>query len=128
MADRLVLLDGNSLIFRAFHALKDHPLTSPQGELVNATYGFTMMLMRALDELKPPHVGAAFDTPKPTFRHERFDAYKGTRPPMPDGLSHQFARVYQVLDVLHIPVFRFDGLEADDLLGTMADRTAEQGV
>lgn len=91
MAERILLLDANSLIYRAFHALP--PLTSPSGELTNATYGFTMMLLRAMGDLQPTHVVAAFDTPRPTFRHERFDAYKGTRPPTPDGLGHQFARV-----------------------------------
>src|SRR5581483_3471179 len=126
MADLLIALDGNSLIHRAFHALP--PLTSPSGELTNATYGFTMMLLRALGDLHPTHVAAAFDTPRPTFRHERFDAYKGTRPPTPDGLSHQFQRVFEVLEALHVPIFRVDGLEADDLLGTIADRATERGL
>ncbi|MBM2812340.1 MAG: polymerase, partial [Chloroflexi bacterium] len=120
----IVLVDGNSLVHRAFHALP--PLTSPKGELTNATYGFTMMLLKAIDDLHPTHIAAAFDTPRPTFRHERFDAYKGTRAPTADGLRPQFPRVLEVLDVLHIPVFRQDGLEADDLLGTLADLAAAQ--
>src|SRR5436305_4978575 len=128
MADKLAILDGNSLIYRAFHALSQNPLTSPKGELVNATYGFTMMLLRAIQDLHPTHIGAAFDTPRPTFRHVRFDAYKGTRPPTPDGLGHQFATVFDVLEALKIPVFMIDGLEADDLLGTMADRASESGA
>jgi len=126
MTELIALLDGNALVHRAFHALP--PLTSPKGELVNATYGFTMMLLRALQDLHPTHVAAAFDTPKPTFRHERFDAYKGTRPPTPDGLGHQFATVFEVLEALKIPVYQLDGLEADDLLGTMADRSVEAGL
>jgi DNA polymerase I len=126
MPDRILLLDSNSLIFRAFHALP--PLTSQSGELTNATYGFTMMLLKSITDLSPTHVAAAFDTPKPTFRHERFDAYKGTRAPMPDGLRPQFARVMQVLETLNIPIIRVDGLEADDILGTLADRASAAGM
>ncbi|MEA2642279.1 MAG: polymerase, partial [Chloroflexota bacterium] len=107
MTDVLMLLDGNALVHRAFHALPQ--LTSPKGDLVNATYGFTMMLLRAIQDLHPTHIGAAFDTPKPTFRHVRFDAYKGTRPPTPDGLGRQFATVFEVLEALKIPVFTLDG-------------------
>lgn len=126
MPDRLLLIDANSLIFRAFHALP--PLTSPSGELTNASYGFTMMLLRAIEDLKPTHIVAAFDTPKPTFRHERFNAYKGTRPPLPDGLGPQFARVIQILEAFHIPVVRVDGLEADDIIGTLATRAVAAGM
>ena len=126
MPDKIVLLDGNSLVHRAFHALP--PLTNAKGELLNATYGFTMMLLRALGDIRPSHIAAAFDTPRPTFRHKRFEAYKGTRPPMAEGLGPQFARVDEVLDVLHVKTYRHDGLEADDLLGTLADRSAEQGL
>ncbi len=126
MARTLIALDGNSLIHRAFHALP--PLTSTKGELTNASYGFATMLTRALSDLHPTHIAAAFDTPRPTFRHERYDAYKGTRPPTPDGLGHQFQRVFEILDILHIPVFRIDGLEADDLLGTMATRGPELDI
>src|SRR5512132_3722235 len=100
MADMILIMDGNSLVHRAFHALP--PLTNAKGELLNATYGFTMMLLKAIGDLKPTHVAAAFDTPRPTFRHERFSAYKGTRPPMAEGLGPQFQRVDQVLDVLRV--------------------------
>jgi DNA polymerase I len=126
MSDKIVLLDGNSLVHRAFHALP--PLTNTSGELLNATYGFTMMLLRAIGDIRPTHVATCFDTPRPTFRHQRFGAYKATRPPMAEGLGPQFGRVDQVLDVLHIHSYRHDGLEADDLLGTLADRSAEQGL
>ncbi len=126
MTDRVLLLDSNSLIYRAFHALP--PLTSQSGELTNATYGFTMMLLRAIGDLNPTHIVAAFDTPKPTFRHQRFEAYKGTRAATPDGLGHQFARVMEVLEALHVPIVRVEGLEADDILGTLADRAAAAGM
>ncbi len=127
MADTLVALDANSLIHRAFHALPPE-MTSRTGEMTNAVYGFTMMLLKVTNDLKPTHIAAAFDTPKPTFRHERFDAYKATRPPTPDGLFQQFARVDQVLQALRVRAFRQEGLEADDLLGTIADRAAALGV
>lgn len=127
MTDTLVALDANSLIHRAFHALP-LDLTSPKGELTNATYGFTMMLLRAMADLRPTHVAAAFDTPKPTFRHERFEAYKGTRPATPDGLVGQFQRVAEVLGAFHVPIFQLDGLEADDILGTLAARAVQRGL
>src|SRR6266567_3255363 len=116
MPDTLALLDGNSLVYRAFHALPQE-LTSNTGELANAVYGFIMMLMRAQADLKPTHIAAAFDTPKPTFRHEKYDQYKATRSAMPDGLSHQFGRVYELLEAFRIPMFRYEGVEADDLIG-----------
>jgi DNA polymerase-1 len=126
LANTLIAIDGNSLIHRAFHALP--PLTSPKGDLTNASFGFTNMLIRVMGDLHPTHAAAAFDTPRPTFRHQRYDAYKGTRPPTPDGLSSQFAQVFEVLNALHIPIFRVDGLEADDLLGTMATLAPDLGL
>src|SRR6266545_1059995 len=126
MADTILLFDGNSLVHRAFHALP--PLTNAKGELLNATYGFTMMVLRAAGDFRPTHIAAAFDTPRPTFRHERFEAYKATRPPLAEGLGPQFQRVDQVLAVLHVKTYRQDGLEADDLLGTLSLRAAEQGL
>ncbi len=126
MTDTLALIDGNALVYRAFHALPE--LTSPSGELVNAAYGFAMMLMRAQDDLKPTHLAATFDTPKPTFRHEQYTSYKANRPAMPDGLRHQFQRVYELLEAFRIPSYRLDGVEADDLLGTFAAQAVNQGL
>ncbi|MBI4212683.1 MAG: DNA polymerase I [Chloroflexi bacterium] len=126
MPETIALIDGNSLVHRAFHALPD--LTSPSGELVNAVYGFTMMLMRARDDLKPTHIAAAFDTARPTFRHDQYASYKATRPAMPDGLAPQFDRVREVLEAFRIPVYQLDGVEADDLLGTFARQAVEAGL
>ena len=125
MADTILLFDGNSLVHRAFHALP--PLTNAKGELLNATYGFTMMVLRAAGDFRPTHIAAAFDTPRPTFRHERFEAYKATRPPLAEGLGPQFQRVDQVLDVLHVKTYCQDGLEADDLLQSFARVEVEAG-
>ncbi len=123
---RIVLIDGNALVHRAFHALP--PLTSPKGELVNATYGVASMLLKALQDLHPEYAAAAFDTPVPTFRHREFEAYKAQRGPAPDGLPGQFARVHEFMDAMGIPTFHVDGFEADDVLGTLTRQARDQGV
>ncbi len=126
MADRFVLIDGNALVHRAFHALP--PLTSPKGELVNAVYGVATMLLKVLQEMHPEYAAAAFDTPVPTFRHVEFDGYKAQRGPAPEGLHEQFGRVRELLEDLGIPIYRVDGFEADDLLGTLSRQAQQQGV
>jgi DNA polymerase I len=126
MAGKIALIDGNALVHRAFHALP--PLTSPKGELVNATYGVATMLLKVLQEMHPEYAVAAFDTPVPTFRHVAYHEYKGTRGPAPEGLHEQFGRVHELLDAMGIPTYRADGFEADDLLGTMARQAREAGL
>ncbi|MDE3074573.1 MAG: hypothetical protein KGJ86_04020, partial [Chloroflexota bacterium] len=123
---QLMLIDGHALIYRAFHALP--PLSTTKGELTNAVFGFTSMVLKAIQELQPSHIACTFDRPKPTFRHEEFREYKAQRPAMPSELSGQIKRVRQVVDVLHLPVFEMDGYEADDLLGTLSKQAAEQQV
>ena len=123
---RLVLVDGNALVHRAFHAIG--PLTTSRGELVNATFGFTSMLLTALQMLKPACVAVAFDMAAPTFRHRQFDAYKAQRPRMPDELAAQFVRVRQVVEALGIPIYETPGFEADDVLGTIAAQATAQGL
>lgn len=126
MAAKIALIDGNALIHRAFHALP--PLTSPKGELVNATYGVASMLLKVLPELHPEYAAAAFDTPVPTFRHVDFDAYKAHRGPAPEGLSEQFARVHEFMDAMGIATYHKDGFEADDVLGTLAKQARDLGL
>lgn len=126
MADRIMLVDGHALVYRAYHALP--ALTSPQGKLVNAVYGFVSMLLKACSELKPKYLVAAFDTSRATFRQEAFEAYKGTRAPTPDGLGPQFTDVYRFLEALRVPTYRLEGYEADDLLGTLARQAVERGL
>jgi len=121
-----MLIDGHALIYRAFHALP--PLSTTKGELTNAVFGFTSMVLKAIQELQPEYIACTFDRPKPTFRHEEFKDYKAQRPPMPSELSGQIARVREVVDVLCLPVFELDGFEADDLIGTLAHQSANQGV
>jgi DNA polymerase I len=122
----LVLIDGHSLAFRAFHAIP-LSLTSPSGELTNAVFGFTSMLLNVLREQQPEYVVVAFDVGK-TFRHEMYDAYKGHRERMPDELRDQVERIKEVVNALNIPVFTADGYEADDVLATLARQAAGQGV
>ncbi len=131
----LVLFDGNAIVHRAYHAFgptkfrPGMPLTvSKTGEVVSAVYGFALMLLKVLNELKPTHFAIAFDKAGPTFRHEMFDDYKAQRPPTPDDLINQFGRVKQVVEAFHIPLFELDKYEADDVLGTLSKQAADKGV
>ncbi|MCJ7822902.1 MAG: DNA polymerase, partial [Armatimonadetes bacterium] len=122
---RLALIDGNSLLYRAFFALP--PLTNAQGEQTNAVYGFTNMLFKIIDEQQPDMMAVAFDLPGPTFRHERFPDYKATRPRTPDELVAQLDMAREVLDTMHIPAYDYAEYEADDVIGTLAARAEEAG-
>jgi DNA polymerase-1 len=123
----LVLFDGNAVVHRAFHALP--PLTvSKTGEMVSAVYGFALILLKAINELKPTHYAIAFDKKAPTFRHQMFDQYKAQRPPTPDELVNQLGRVRQLVEAFHIPVFELEGYEADDVLGTLSQQASHQGI
>lgn len=119
MKKKIILIDGNSLVYRAFFALPTTLATS-SGQVTNAVYGFTSMLIKLLKEEKPDVVIAAFDRAAPTFRHESFEEYKAHREPTPNELISQFPLVKEVLSVLNIPVFEMDGFEADDILATLA--------
>lgn len=126
MAKKAILIDGNSLIYRAFYALPLSLATS-SGQVTNAVYGFTSMLIKLLKEEKPDAIAVAFDRPAPTFRHEQFEEYKAHRPPMPDELKSQFPLVKEILEALGIPVFEMDGYEADDIIGTITKLAEREG-
>ncbi|MBI2122199.1 MAG: DNA polymerase I [Candidatus Sungbacteria bacterium] len=115
---KLILIDAHAIIHRAFHALPS--LTTPAGEPINAVYGFTMILLRILRELKPDYITAAFDMPGPTFRHVAYERYKATRPETPSDLTSQFSKVREVLNAFQIPYFEKAGYEADDIIGTIS--------
>ncbi|MFI5227305.1 MAG: DNA polymerase I, partial [Candidatus Limnocylindrales bacterium] len=115
--ERLMLLDGNGLIYRGYFALP--PLTTSKGELVNAVFGFCSIVLRGIQDIRPEYVAVAFDLPGPTFRHERFADYKATRQRMPDDLRDQFPKVREVVKALRFPVYEMAGFEADDLIGTL---------
>ena len=118
--NKLVLIDGNSLINRAFYAI--NPLTDKNGAPTNAVFGFTNMLMKIISEIKPKYMLVAFDVHAKTFRHKLYDEYKGTRKPMPDDLRPQIPRLKELLSVMGIKTFELAGFEADDIIGTLAKR------
>lgn len=113
----LIIIDSNSVIHRAFHALP--PLTTKSGELVNAVYGFLLVFLKAIKEFQPDYVVACFDFPAPTFRHEKYKEYKAKRPKAPPNLYQQIPRVKEILNVFNVPIFEQEGFEADDLIGTI---------
>ena len=117
---KLLLIDGNNLFHRAYHALP--PLTGKDGENSNAVYGFSNMLLKAIEEVGPSYVACAFDTAAPTFRHVAFEKYKAQRPAPPLDLYPQLPKVKGVLKAFGIPFFEKAGYEADDLLATIAMR------
>jgi len=115
---RLIIIDSNSIIHRAFHALP--PLTTKKGELVNAVYGFLLVFLKVLREFQPDFMVATFDFPAPTFRHKKFKEYKATRPKAPDELYNQIPKVKEILESFNVPIFEKEGFEADDLIGAIA--------
>src|SRR5713226_2294393 len=122
-----VLIDGHAIIHRAFHAVPEDLATS-KGEVVNATFGFTSILIKALTEIKPDYIAVTFDRPTPTFRHEQFIEYKAHRPTLPENMRPQFGRIREVVEAFGIPIYEKDGFEADDVLGTLSVQATQQGV
>ncbi|MBI4036603.1 hypothetical protein HY386_01870 [Candidatus Daviesbacteria bacterium] len=113
----LVLIDGNALLYRAYHALP--PMTTRKGELVNGVYGFTSMILKASQDLRPDYWAIAWDEKGPTFRHQAYSQYKATRAAVDQALDLQYKRVHQVVQAFNIPEFSLKGFEADDLIGTL---------
>ncbi len=124
---KLVLIDGHAIIHRAFHAVPEEMSTSA-GEPVNATFGFTSMLMKALLEEKSDYFAVTFDLPTPTFRHLEYTPYKAQRPTLPDNMRPQFARIREVVQSFGIQIYEKAGFEADDILGTLSVQATQQGV
>jgi DNA polymerase-1 len=120
---RYLLIDGNALVHRGFHAIPS--LSTKSGEPTNAVYGFTMILLKAIKDLKPTHIACSFDLKGPTFRHQEYAEYKAHRVSAPDELYEQFDRVKEVVRALNIPIYEIEGFEADDVLGTMAKQICE---
>lgn len=118
MADEVILIDGNSVLYRAFFALP--LLSNDQGVHTNAVYGFTTMLLKILEEKNPENILVAFDAGKTTFRHETYKEYKGGRQKTPPELSEQFLIVRQLLDAFGIKHYELDQYEADDIIGTIS--------
>ena len=114
----LVLVDGNALLHRAYHATP--PFTTSEGELVNAVYGFSAMILKVISDLKPDYMAVCWDEKGPTFRHQVYTQYKATRAEMDQALGNQYKRVHQVVGAFNMPEFSQSGYEADDLIGTLA--------
>ena len=122
----LIIIDGNALIHRAYHALP--PLTTKTGEVVNAVYGFLLIFFKAIKELRPDYIVATFDAPGPTFRHKKFKVYKAKRKKAPDDLYEQIPITKEVLQNFNIQIFEKQGFEADDLIATISKRALKQQV
>lgn len=116
---KLVLIDGNAILHRAYHALPPS-LTTPDGQPVNAVYGFFSMFIKILEDQKPKHIIVCFDRAKPTFRQELFAGYHENRPQMADDLVSQVIIIHDVLEKMGVEIFEVDGYEADDLIGTLS--------
>lgn len=125
MDKRLVIIDGNSIINRAFYALPE--MNNKEGLKTNAIYGFTTMLFKIIDTYKPTHISVAFDRKAPTFRHIEYKEYKAGRKKMPDELREQFEPLKQLLDKFNIHRLEMDGYEADDIIGTVSKKAEEDG-
>jgi DNA polymerase-1 len=115
---KLFLIDGNAIIHRAYHALPR--FSTSKGELINAVYGFSSMLLNIINNQKPDYIAVSFDRAAKTFRHEEYKDYKATRVKAPDELYAQIPRIKEIVQAFSIPIYEIDGFEADDVLGTLA--------
>ncbi|HLX11176.1 MAG TPA: DNA polymerase I, partial [Bacteroidota bacterium] len=126
--ERLFLLDGMALAYRAYFSFISHPLINSKGENTSAIYGFVNALMKILNDEKPEHIAVAFDTRHPTFRHVMYERYKATRQKMPEDLSSQMDRMKQVILAFNVPLIELKGYEADDIMGTLARQAEKEGI
>jgi DNA polymerase I len=125
--DALLLVDAYAIIYRAYFALPP-TLTTPEGMLVNAAFGFSRILLTAIRDMKPNYLSVVFDHPKPTFRHQEYKEYKAHREKMPDDLIPQIELTKKIVRTLNIPQFELAGFEADDLIGTLSRQTKGKTV
>ena len=126
MSEKILLIDGHSILNRAFYGLPD--LTNSEGKHTGAVYGFLNILFRTIEEEKPQYLTVAFDLKAPTFRHKMFEAYKGTRKPMPEELREQVPLIKEMLTAMGVNVVTKEGYEADDILGTLARKSEAAGM
>ena len=126
MSEKILLIDGHSILNRAFYGLPD--LTNSEGLHTGAVYGFLNIILRILEEEKPEYLTVAFDLHAPTFRHKIYEAYKGTRKPMPQELREQVPLIKEMLQAMGVEIVSEEGYEADDLLGTLARQSEEKGM
>ncbi len=126
MRNMIMIIDGNSILFRAFYAMP--PLKTKKGQYTNAVYGFLSMMYKLLDDYSPEYICVAFDPKKPTFRHEQYSEYKAGRAKAPDELVQQFDLIRRVLNTHNIKCVEIEGFEADDVAGTMSKASVEKGI
>lgn len=126
MSEKILLIDGHSILNRAYYGLPN--LTNWEGLHTNAVYGFLNIMTKVLEEEKPEYLAVAFDLHAPTFRHKMYDAYKGTRKPMPEELREQVPLIKEVLTAMGVAIVTKEGYEADDLLGTIAGLAEKKGM
>ena len=126
--ERLFLLDGMALAYRAYFSFIARPLINSKGENTSAIYGFITALMKILDDEKPDHIAVVFDTKEPTFRHKLFAPYKATRQKMPEDMAAQMEKLKEVVRAFNTPLLELPGFEADDIIGTLARRAEKEGV
>ncbi|HMI31091.1 MAG TPA: DNA polymerase I [Candidatus Limnocylindrales bacterium] len=127
-AKQLLLVDGSALLYRSHFAFARNPLRNSKGEITSAVFGYLNTLLPLLDERRPDKVAVVFDTKGPTFRHREYAEYKAHRPPMPDDLARQIPKIREMLRLLGVPIVEQEGVEADDILGTLAVEAAREGV
>ena len=126
---RLVLIDGNSILNRAFYGIMGNKmLTTPDGKYTNAVYGFLAILFKVMDDIKPEYMAVAFDLKSPTARHKMYEGYKATRKGMPNELAEQMPIVKEILELMNITIIEKEGYEADDVLGTLAKKGENEGL
>ncbi|RMG73946.1 MAG: DNA polymerase I, partial [Nitrospirae bacterium] len=121
----LYLIDGNSFVYRAFHAIRG--LTNSKGFPTNAVYGFTNMILKLIKEREPTGIAVCFDSPVPTKRHKLYEEYKAQRPETPGELIVQIPYIREILKALGIKIYELEGYEADDLLATLAIKASRDG-
>jgi len=121
---KLIIIDSNSVVHRAFHALP--PLTTKNGELINAVYGFLLVFLKVVSQFQPDYLAATFDLPGPTFRHQKFKEYKIKRPPTPEGIKEQLPKLKEILTFFNIPIFEKPGFEADDIIATIVSQVIKK--
>ena len=124
---KLVIIDGNAIIHRAYHALPK-TMTTRKGEPTNAVYGFITTLIKVLEDLKPDYIAASFDLAGPTFRHQTFKEYKATRIKADQELYDQIPRVKEIVEVMNIPIYEKQGYEADDCIGTIVEKIRNSNI
>ncbi|MDH5179880.1 MAG: DNA polymerase I, partial [Gammaproteobacteria bacterium] len=122
----LVLVDGSSYLFRAYHAMPS--LTNSKGQHTGAIYGVVNMMKRLLKDYGSEHIAVVFDAKGKTFRNDMYKEYKANRPPMPDDLREQIKPIHEIIDAMGLPLLVVEGVEADDVIGTLAQQATEMGM